>query len=200
MKKGKNYNSNLTSKELCDIFRNWLKEKYSNAKFSVTKTTHLAINVSLTEADFLPFTDSNTKYKQISQFHIKDSTELTETAKKMLTEVVDLIESYNFDDSDIMTDYFHVNFYLHLSIGKWDKPFQHKPKLNNFATTTITKPQSADIKIINYSEKAIVVTGNTYEIRDKLKSMGGKFNRFLKCGAGWVFKTEQKANLEKLII
>ena len=25
---------------------------------------------------------------------------------------------YNFDESDSMTDYFHVNFYLHVAIGK----------------------------------------------------------------------------------
>jgi hypothetical protein len=29
----------------------------------------------------------------------------------------------NFDESDIMTDYFHVGHYVDLNIGSWNKPF-----------------------------------------------------------------------------
>jgi len=30
---------------------------------------------------------------------------------------------YNYDDSDSMTDYYSVNFSLHLGLGEYDKPF-----------------------------------------------------------------------------
>jgi len=36
---------------------------------------------------------------------------------------VEIVDYYNFDDSDSMTDYYHVNFAFHLSLGKWDKLF-----------------------------------------------------------------------------
>lgn len=31
-------------------------------------------------------------------------------------------EEENFDKSDSMTDYFHVGWYVNLSVGRWDKP------------------------------------------------------------------------------
>ncbi len=34
------------------------------------------------------------------------------------------VQSYNFDDSDPMTDYFHTNFYLSLSIGTYKRPYR----------------------------------------------------------------------------
>lgn len=47
-----------------------------------------------------------------------------------------LATSYNYDDSDGMIDYFDTNFYLHLNIGKWDKPFQ----VSNGKSVTVAKP------------------------------------------------------------
>ena len=35
--------------------------------------------------------------------------------------------SYNFDDSDPMTDYFHTNFYLTLRIGSYKQPYKVEP-------------------------------------------------------------------------
>ena len=49
------------------------------------------------------------------------------------------------------------------------------------------KWEIGDLKIIDYSEKSFVVTGNTKPIKDTLKDLGGKFNFRLSCGAGWVF-------------
>ena len=48
---------------------------------------------------------------------------LTEAGYNLFKRVVEIIQQYNYDNSDIQTDYFDVNFYLSLSIGKWDKPF-----------------------------------------------------------------------------
>lgn len=54
-------------------------------------------------------------------------------------------------------------------------------------------------QIINYSEKAIAVVGDTKEIKDSLKAMGGKFNRYLSCGAGWIFSARKREELENLL-
>ena len=44
--------------------------------------------------------------------------------------VCDFVMSYNFDDSNAMTDYFHTNFYLTLGIGSYRKPYKVElPKL-----------------------------------------------------------------------
>ena len=54
-------------------------------------------------------------------------------------------------------------------------------------------------QIIDYSEKAIAVVGDTRDIKDKLKALGGRFNPRLSCGAGWVFSKKQRAEVEKLL-
>ena len=48
---------------------------------------------------------------------------LTKEGHNMLQTVVRVAEQYNWNNSDPMTDYFDVNFYLHVDLGKWDKPF-----------------------------------------------------------------------------
>lgn len=59
------------------------------------------------------------------------------------------------------------------------------------------------IKIIDYSEKSIAIIGNTYELKDKLKSLNARFNRHLKIDGkfvwGWIASTKQKKQIEKVI-
>ena len=38
-------------------------------------------------------------------------------------EVFPLLNTGNHDNSDIMTDYFDVGWYVDVNIGKWDKPY-----------------------------------------------------------------------------
>ena len=55
------------------------------------------------------------------------------------------------------------------------------------------------INIINYSEKAFAVVGDTKAVKDALKKMGGSFNTKLSCGAGWIFPNSKRGMLEKFI-
>ena len=54
-------------------------------------------------------------------------------------------------------------------------------------------------EIIDYSEKAIALVGDTKDIKDKLKELGGRFNPRLSCGAGWIFSKKKQAELEHLL-
>jgi hypothetical protein len=56
-----------------------------------------------------------------------------------------------------------------------------------------------NITIVDYSEKAIAVIGDTYSIKDKLKELGGVFNYRLKCGAGWIFNKTKRNELQTLL-
>lgn len=56
-----------------------------------------------------------------------------------------------------------------------------------------------EIQIVDYSEKAIAVIGDTKPIKDQLKELGGKFNFRLSCGAGWIFSKKQLADVQKLL-
>lgn len=59
------------------------------------------------------------------------------------------------------------------------------------------------ISIVNYSEKAIAVFGNTKDIKDHLLALGGKFNPSLKQNdervPGWVFPNSKKEEVRKII-
>lgn len=43
------------------------------------------------------------------------------------------------------------------------------------------------IEIVDYSEKAFAIIGDTKPIKGKLKELGGCFNGRLSCGPGWIF-------------
>lgn len=70
------------------------------------------------------------------------------------------------------------------------------------STTTIAdivgEVPTTDLRIIHYSDKCVVVVGNTKPKRDKLKSIGGKFNPWLKCGEGWVFPKYKEAEIRSV--
>jgi hypothetical protein len=56
-----------------------------------------------------------------------------------------------------------------------------------------------DITIEDYSEKAIVVRGETRPHKDKIKELGGTWNAKLRDGPGWIFpKTKRSAILQWL--
>lgn len=54
-------------------------------------------------------------------------------------------------------------------------------------------------QIINYSERAIAVVGDTKPIKDQLKSLGGRFNGKLTCGPGWIFSISRRPQVEQLL-
>lgn len=53
-----------------------------------------------------------------------------------------------------------------------------------------------DLSCIDYSDKAIVVRGDTKEHKEQLKQLGGKYNANLKGGSGWIFP---KKNEDKIL-
>ena len=64
-------------------------------------------------------------------------------------------------------------------------------------------PNAQNVFLIDYSEKAIAVYGDTKPIKDKLLSLGGKFNMNLTISGvkrpGWIFSKKHRAAIEDLI-
>ena len=56
-----------------------------------------------------------------------------------------------------------------------------------------------NFEIIDYSEKSIAVIGDTKNIKESLKEIGGVFNPRLRCGAGWIFSKKKMAELEEIL-
>lgn len=71
-------------------------------------------------------------YHQLNEYSFRDEYDhdnwnngvfLTREGHKLFKQVCEIINHYNYDDSDSQTDHFDVNFYLHLNIGQWNKPY-----------------------------------------------------------------------------
>lgn len=52
-----------------------------------------------------------------------NGTFLTKEAHEMFKRITEITDQWNWDNSDIQTDCFDVNFYLNLGIGKYDKDY-----------------------------------------------------------------------------
>lgn len=70
-------------------------------------------------------------------------------------------------------------------------------------TTEQVKTDNLSFEIVDYSEKAVALFGDTKEIKDLLKAMGGKFNPRLSHNegkhAGWVFSKAKKDELNTIL-
>lgn len=308
-----------SNKKICQYVRTWLKERYPSYEWRVNKNGYNSVNVRLMKADFYPLVDRTRGYCEVSKYRCFDDSDLTERGRDVFQNVIEFVESWNFDDSDAMTDYFHVNFYATFSVGDYGKSFVFEPlslkgkdkvfvrhagpveravkaamgqgnrfdynKVYNRGTNeyepetdkpkvlvrddengwplwysqpSLVKSRIAKlaevgitarsckrgielvcysdellaklaaekaaedererrfyagesrqstilaekaerpangIQIIDYSERAFAVVGDTRDLADIFKEMGGRFNPKLKCGAGWIFS---KRHLDKL--
>jgi hypothetical protein len=78
-----------------------------------------------------------------------------------------------------------------------------KEKQQAETITQFVEPSNLTFEIIDYSEKAIALFGDTKEIKDLLKAMGGKFNPRLTHNdekrAGWIFSKSKREELETVL-
>lgn len=79
-------------------------------------------------------------------------------------------------------------------ISLYKKPESKQNKTNE---TKIINVEG--VQIIDYSEKAIALVGETRAIKETLKTLGGRFNAHLTCGAGWIFSKAKEATLRKAL-
>lgn len=70
-------------------------------------------------------------------------------------------------------------------------------------TTPTAEPITGDYTIVDYSEKAVAIFGDTRAIKEQLSALGGRFNMYLtlngkKC-AGWIFQKSKEQDLRRLV-
>ena len=112
--------------EIIETVRGWLKDTYPRCKFSATRNNYNSLHVNLITADFEVFNEEHKNLVNCSMNHynLDSDDRLTERAREVMSNVNGYVMSYNYDNSDPMTDYFCTNFYLTLGIGKSTKPFK----------------------------------------------------------------------------
>lgn len=206
---GDNYDRNLTTKDIAERVRAYVKEAYPTYKFSI-RTEYASmcssIHVALMEAPEDVFVNPDReKYEQLNSYYLDKEEGITELGCEVMKDINDFICSYRYNDSDGMIDYFDTNFYYYLEIGRWDKPFKVVEK-----KARVKAPQSStgvvisnDIEIVNYSEKAIAVFGTTKPIKEKLSELGGSFNYWLNYKGekkpGWIFPKRNEDEIRRAL-
>lgn len=123
---GKSYNRDLTLSDIAKLVRAQLKAQYPTCKFSVT-TQHYSggqsMDIKLMSAPFSVFKIESVRSHNPNEYYLQKDTVINEKGFEVLSFIKKTVDSYNFNDSDAQIDYFNVNFYSHIGIGKWDKPF-----------------------------------------------------------------------------
>ena len=124
--------------------RNELKKELPQYKFSVVRDHHSSVSIALMKGpafnDYEYFDRYNNtittanlsdgEHHQINQFHLEDfyGKENADILSKIDT-ISRTAPAKNggkvwYNDSDIMTDYFDIAYYVHISVGKWNKPYE----------------------------------------------------------------------------
>ena len=99
------------------------------ASLAVRNHSTLVLNVKSGTIDFIDSYGDTVESResaekfgiQVNPYHYKSH--FTGKAKAFLSEVIPAMNRGNHDNSDIMTDYFDVGWYIDVNIGKWDKPY-----------------------------------------------------------------------------
>lgn len=68
---------------------------------------------------------------QVNEYHLSKS--YGGTALAFLTELRAAMKEGNWDNSDIMTDYFDVGWYIDINLGDYNKPYVFNPELTKEA-------------------------------------------------------------------
>ena len=218
---GSRYDGNLRTTDIAARVRVYAKERYPEYKFSVRSeyfSMGSAIHIKLVAGPVPAFKEDAPRQYVNTMSDLSGNWGLTEEVKAVMSDVVAYCNSYNYDDSDSQTDYFDTNFYLHIYVGAYSKPYEVKqPKAKKVTGKTARRaeriegetvetvapscadPESVAVLVVDYSEKAIAVIGDTAPIKDDLKAMGGRFNARLTVEgqkvAGWIFSKSKESDV-----
>jgi hypothetical protein len=130
------YFSQEMKQKLAPAINKLCKEYGVKASIAVKHHSQLVVTIRSGEIDFIGNYNSVQSanrwyesdyrqakdYLQVNQYYISES--FSDDASEFLLELNTLMNSLNYDNSDIMTDYFDVGYYTHLTIGTWNKPYQ----------------------------------------------------------------------------
>ena len=157
---GERYDRNLTTKDIAQLIREYVKTAYPTYRFSITSDVNsitIALTeypveltnselmlkyyhtnyhqrwsyipskgkietVSMTQSDIEEWIRYQVEMEYCEQKFSKSDTWLNPVIYAVLKDVQDFMNSYNYDDTNSMEDYFDRNFYDYVQIGKDDKP------------------------------------------------------------------------------
>lgn len=213
---GSNYDSKLSTKEIAAKVRVFAKKNFPGFKFSVRSEWSMytdSMYIELKEGTCIPFVEGSRSAERgymSTMSTVKGwEDELTPEMFKVLDAVTTYASSFRYDDSDGMQDYFDTNFYLKIKVSDEYKVVEPKAKKSSVKPEKVEEAKEVEavtvegLEIVDYSEKAVAVFGETKAIKEQLKELGGRFNPSLNYNgekrAGWIFSKKQADKVKELI-
>ena len=105
------YMNQEKKKKLAPKIKEVCKKYGVKATLAVDRYSTLVLNVKSGKIDFSDYLNENRSFRTVN----------------FIKEVRAAMNVGNWDNSDIMTDYFDVGWYTEIKIGKWDKPYEFTP-------------------------------------------------------------------------
>lgn len=213
---GSNYDSKLSTKEIAAKVRSYAKKNFPEFKFSVRSEWSMytdSMYIELKSGPCVPFIEGSRSAERgymSTMSNVKAwKDELTPEVFAALNSVSNYASSFRYDDSDGMQDYFDTNFYLSIKVSDEYKVIEPKAKKSSVKPEKVEEAKEVEavtvegLEIVDYSEKAIAVFGDTKAIKEQLKELGGRFNPSLNYNgekrAGWIFSKKQADKVKELI-
>jgi hypothetical protein len=213
---GSNYDSKLSTKEIAAKVRAYAKKNFPGFKFSVRSEWSMyadSMAVELKSGPCVPFAEGSRSAERgymSTMSNVKAwKDELTPEVFASLNAVSNYASSFRYDDSDGMQDYFDTNFYLSIKVSDEYKVIEPKAKKSSVKPEKVEEAKEVEavtaegLEIVDYSEKAIAVFGDTKAIKEQLKELGGRFNPVLNYNgekrAGWIFSKKQADKVRELL-
>ena len=126
------YVSQEMKKERAPAIKAVLKKFGIKGSIAVRNYSTLVVNIREGAIDFandresVPCDFNNPNgwrgYDQVNTYHIDSF--YTGKAREFLSELKAAMNVGNYDNSDIMTDYFDVGFYIDINVGRWDREYK----------------------------------------------------------------------------
>lgn len=213
---GSNYDRKLSTKEIAANVRAYAKKNFPGFKFSVRSEWSMyagSLHIELKSGPCVPFVEGSRSAERgymSTMSTVKGwENELTPEMFKVLDAVTTYANSFRYDDSDGMQDYFDTNFYIHIEVSDEYKVIEPKAKKSSVKPKKVEEAKEVEavtiegIEVVDYSEKAIAVFGETKAIKEQLKELGGRFNPSLNYNgekrAGWIFSKKKADKVRELL-
>lgn len=211
---GSNYDSKLSPKEIASKVRFYAKQSFPGFKFSVRSEWSLYTNsmyIELKSGPCVPFVAGSRSAERGYMSTLSTvkgwENELTPEMFKVLDAVTTYANSFRYDDSDGMQDYYDTNFYLKIKVSDAYNVIDPKAKKSSVKPEKVEGSKEVeaveDLGMVDYSEKSIAVFGDTKAIKDQLKELGGRFNPSLNYNgekrAGWIFSKKKADEVRTLM-
>lgn len=213
---GLNYDSKLSTKEIAAKVRSYAKKNFPEFKFSVRSEWGMytdSMYIELKSGPCVPFVEGSRSAERgymSTMSTVKGwENELTPEMFKVLDAVTTYASSFRYNDSDGMQDYFDTNFYIHIEVSDEYKVIEPKAKKSSIKTEKAEEAKEMEavtvegLEMVDYSEKAIAVFGDTKAIKEQLKELGGRFNPSLNYNgekrAGWIFSKKKADEVRNLM-